>query len=73
LQENADHHNGTNKGQEEKKDKETEETSVDREEEEATGETSKVQGTTALPPIHELLKFPDRNQPTNHKSMHYEQ
>jgi hypothetical protein len=73
LRENADHHNELNKGQEEKEDKGTEETSVDREEEEATGETFKTQEMTVFLPTHELPKFPDRNQPTNHRSMHYEQ
>jgi hypothetical protein len=73
LRENADHHNGINKDQEEKEDKKTEGTSVDREEEETTGETFKDQGTTASPPMHELPKFLDKNRHTNHKSMHYEQ
>jgi hypothetical protein len=73
LQENADHHDGINKDQEEEEDKETEGTSVDREEEEITGETFKSQGTTASPPTHEPPKFLDRNRHTNHKSMRYEQ
>jgi hypothetical protein len=48
--ENADHQDATNKKEE--GDKGTEETSVDREEEEATGGTSKDQETTASPLTH---------------------
>jgi hypothetical protein len=72
-QENADCYDVTNQDQEEKEDKETEEISVDKEEGEATGETSKVQEMMVLPLMHKLPKSLDRNPPTNHKSMRYKQ
>jgi hypothetical protein len=73
LQENVDHHDGINKGQGEEEDKEIEEISVDKEDEEATGETSKDQETMVFPPTHKLPRFLDKNQPMNHKSTLCEQ
>jgi hypothetical protein len=73
LRENAGHHDKLNKDQEKKEDKEIEKTSMDIKEEEAIGETFKDQEMMASPSMHQLLKFLDRNQPTNHKSAHYEQ
>jgi hypothetical protein len=70
LQKNADYHSATNKDQEEEDDKETEKTSVDKKEEEAIGETSKVQETMDPPSTHEPQKSQDKNQPMNHKSTH---